>query len=303
SDLSAINNGIDSFIPEQKEYSINNGNVITIGLDTQTVFYQKNDFYTGQNIQVISDPKLNEFNALFLIPLIKKQMSKFNWGGNGATLSRLKRLQIMLPVNSDGNIDWIFMESFIKGIKQQVKPNIDFVPHKITDHRELEDVEWREFVVQDIATITGGRDIYSSERILGDTPYITSTALNNGIGYFISNNNNTLEKNCISINRNGSVGFAFYHNYYALYGNDVRKVRLNNGYNKNKHVSLFVTTILMKQKDKYSYSVKMGTKRLQRQKIMLPITPNDETDWIFMEQYMKRIENRKMKEVLSLKSV
>jgi len=300
---SAINNGIDSFIPEQKEYSINNGNVITIGLDTQTVFYQKNDFYTGQNIQVISDPKLNEFNALFLIPLIKKQMSKFNWGGNGATLSRLKRLQIMLPVNSDGNIDWIFMESFIKGIKQQVKPKIDFVPHKITDHRELEDVEWREFVVQDIATITGGRDIYSSERILGDTPYITSTALNNGIGYFISNNNNTLEKNCISINRNGSVGFAFYHNYYALYGNDVRKVRLNNGYNKNKHVSLFVTTILMKQKDKYSYSVKMGTKRLQRQKIMLPITPNDEPDWIFMEQYMKRIENRKMKEVLSLKSV
>ena len=38
---SDLNNGIDSFISEQKtRYNIDEGNVITIGLDTQTVFYQ-----------------------------------------------------------------------------------------------------------------------------------------------------------------------------------------------------------------------------------------------------------------------
>ena len=40
------------FVGNQSErYCMDNGNVITIGLDTQTVFYQPTSFYTGQNIQ------------------------------------------------------------------------------------------------------------------------------------------------------------------------------------------------------------------------------------------------------------
>jgi hypothetical protein len=45
---------------------------ITIGLDTQTVFYQKSDFYTGQNINIIRHKKLeNMYVALFVIGAIK----------------------------------------------------------------------------------------------------------------------------------------------------------------------------------------------------------------------------------------
>lgn len=83
---------------------------------------------------------------------------------------------------------------------------------------------------------------------------------------------------------------------YALFGNDVRKVRLKNGYNESRYISLFITTVLMRQKEKYSYSVKMGTKRLRQQKIMLPVNDKREPDWGFMEQYMKRMENRVMKQ-------
>lgn len=84
------NNGIDFFIGSQdNKFKQNNGNVITIGLDTQTVFYQSHSFYTGQNIQILSNESLNYFTCQFLIPLIKIQMKKFNWGGNGATLTRL----------------------------------------------------------------------------------------------------------------------------------------------------------------------------------------------------------------------
>lgn len=40
------------FVTEQPlHYKVDEGNVITIGLDTQTVFYQPASFYTGQNIQ------------------------------------------------------------------------------------------------------------------------------------------------------------------------------------------------------------------------------------------------------------
>lgn len=114
------NNGIDFYIGDQiSKYKIDKGNVITIGLDTQTVFFQTHEFYTGQNIQILSNNKLNYFNSHFLIPLIKRQMEKFSWGGNGATLTRLKRSKLMLPTNKNGQPDYDYMENYIKKIEYE----------------------------------------------------------------------------------------------------------------------------------------------------------------------------------------
>lgn len=86
-------------------------------MDTQTAFYQNNIFYTGQNIQILKNNQLNKYNAFFVIVELKKFMEKFNWGGNGATLTRLKRGKILLPIDSKGNPNWQFMEDYIKDIE------------------------------------------------------------------------------------------------------------------------------------------------------------------------------------------
>ena len=112
-----LNNGIASFVGIQQErYKMDGGNVITIGLDTQTVFYQPYSFYTGQNIQILYNDYLNEYIAKFLIPCIKYQINKLSWGGNGASLGRLKRMKIMLPATSDDKPDYEFMEQYIRNI-------------------------------------------------------------------------------------------------------------------------------------------------------------------------------------------
>lgn len=128
------NNGYDTFIGEQPKYSADKGNVITIGLDTQTVFYQKTAFYTGQNIQILEFDELNEYNAKFIIALLKKQMTKFNWGGNGATLTRLKKTKIMLPKNEQGNPDFVYMENYIRVLEnQKLKQYLQYKKLKTTD--------------------------------------------------------------------------------------------------------------------------------------------------------------------------
>lgn len=91
---------------------------------------------------------------------------------------------------------------------------------------KLESKEWKPFYIEEICDISSGCDIYDSERVSGNVPYITSSAVNNGIKYFVGNENGTLESNCISVNRNGSVGYSFYHSYPALFSNDCRKLRL-----------------------------------------------------------------------------
>lgn len=153
----------------------------------------------------------------------------------------------------------------------------------------LESKTWDAFFIEDVAEIISGRDIYEKERIDGLVPYITATANNNGIGYFVANNNETLESGCLSVNRNGSVGYCFYHPYKALYGNDTRKLRPKKN---NRYISLFISMCITKQREKYGYGYKMGTGRLKRQRILLPVDTNNNPDWAFMEAYMKQKEQQ-----------
>ena len=114
------NNGIDSFVGKQPKYKTDNDGVITIGLDTQSVFYQQYEFYTGQNVQILSNRSMNLYVASFMIPLIKNQLKKFNWGGNGATLGRLKKIRLMLPATPDGSPDYNFMEQYMREKEQKL---------------------------------------------------------------------------------------------------------------------------------------------------------------------------------------
>jgi hypothetical protein len=97
--------------------------VITVGLDTQTAFYQPVDFYTGQNVQVLSSGNINRYTALFIVPQLKDLMKKFNWGGNGATLTRLKRSKVLLPITNDGKPDYSYMESYAQNIEAKQLSN------------------------------------------------------------------------------------------------------------------------------------------------------------------------------------
>ena len=153
----------------------------------------------------------------------------------------------------------------------------------------LESRCWNAFFIEDVAEIVSGRDIYEKERLDGHVPYITATANNNGVGYFVANSNDTLERGCLSVNRNGSVGYCFYHPYEALYGNDTRKLRLKRN---NRYVALFISLCITKQREKYGYGYKMGTGRLKRQRILLPVDASDNPDWAFMEAYMKQKEKQ-----------
>lgn len=143
--------------------------------------------------------------------------------------------------------------------------------------------KWKAFKISDICSVSSGCDIYDAERIIGNNPYITSSAQNNGIKYFVSNINGSYDAGAISVNRNGSVGYAFYHKYYALYSNDCRKIKLKCG--NSDATSLFLTNQIMLQKNKYNYGYKMGTSRLKKQYIMLPVDDKGNPDYEYMEQY------------------
>lgn len=296
-------NGVTGFVETNGKFKIFKGNAIvfvmtgegSVGLSV----YKKEDFVPSSNVFVGYSSVLNRWNGLFLVTAINNGADRYNYG----YIRNEKRLfneKILLPVNSDGLPDWQFMEDFMKQIERdKISAVLSYYNNSLNNNGLRGGVErwipskscWAAFAIQDVCEIVSGQDIYERERIAGNTPYITSTANNNGIGYFISNQNTTLEKDCISVNRNGSVGYAFYHPYHALFGNDTRKLRPKY---LNKYTSLFLTACIEKQRIKYGYGYKMGTGRLKKQKILLPVDASNQPDWINIERFMQQMELEKI---------
>lgn len=109
-----LNNGILKFVCEQGIEKLNPGNVITIGVDTQTVFYQKQAFYCGNNVLSLSSENVDQYIGVFIVGILDQIVKKKYNYGYGATLTRIKNLEIPLPITSDGKPDWEFMSDYIK---------------------------------------------------------------------------------------------------------------------------------------------------------------------------------------------
>ena len=294
------NNGIMSFV-EKKDKWTTKGNCIVFICDGQGSvgysIYKKEDFIGSTTLKVGRSEHLNRYTAQFLVSALDKNRPMYSYGYK-RNENRLLNESIMLPAAENGQPDYVFMEQYIRERENKLKQTyIDFVNLELEmPLTKLAEKKWKEFFISDICYISSGRDIYDSEREEGDVPYITSTASNNGIKYYVSNTNETLEENAISVNRNGSVGYSFYHKYKALYSNDCRKLKLKQC--RNEFVALFITNQITQQKDKYNYGYKMGTGRLKKQMIMLPITNDGSPDYEYMEQYIKAIMIGKYKKFL-----
>ena len=251
------NNGINLFVSDEQnsKYQKDAGGVITIGLDTQTVFYQPQEFYTGQNIQILKNEKLSKYSSLFIIPLLKIQMEKFNWGGNGATLTRLKRTRIVLPIDLKGKPNWKFMEDYIKQeMKVQSGKVASYYENKLMklgfELLDL-DVEWKEFWMEDILDIKPGVRLTKADQIDGNIPFIGASDANNGVTEFVENTNKSLDSNVLGVNYNGSVVENFYHSYDCIFSDDVKRIKFKKSEYGDEFTYLFLKQMILSQKNKY----------------------------------------------------
>lgn len=301
-----LNNGINMFVSERQlcGHNIDDGNVITIGLDTQTVFYQERQFYTGQNIQILKNEYLNKNIASFIIPLLKLQLRKFNWGGNGATLGRLRRSNVILP-SKNGKPDYEFMQKYVLNNKEkQNQKLIRYYQQKIDniileeDISSLENVEWKEFRIGEICDIKSGLRLTKKNQQDGSIPFIGASDSDNGVTGFISNINDSMDKNLLGVNYNGNVVHSFYHPYTCIFSDDVKRLHLKKKNLENKETYLFIKQIILQQQEKYAYGYKFNTSRMKRQIILLPVDDAGSPNWAYMESYIKNIEAKQIRKIL-----
>lgn len=307
------NNGQRGFINEDEAF-LNEGNTIAFGQDTATMFYQEVPYFTGDKIKILKakDKRFNKNNAQFFISTMKNSFSTFSWGASSFSIDTIKKQKLSLPLSSNNDIDFNFIESLISALEAEHITKLDkyllangFKDNSLTSEelkalKDFEKLKWKNLSIVDVFEVKNTRNILSRNIIenSGDTPYLCASAENNAVSSYITFEKNYLDKgNCIFI---GGKTFVVSYQEKDFYSNDSHNMvlYLKDKLNRNKLNQLYLATCIYKSLNhKYSWGDSISNKKIQNDMISLPIK-NGIPDFEFMKSFISAIQKLIIKDLV-----
>lgn len=302
----SVNNGVKGYINESEEF-LNEGNTISFGQDTATMFYQENPYFTGDKIKILKSKhiKFNKINAQFFISSMANTFASFSWGSSSFSTKIIENQKIYLPAK-DGKIDFDFIESFIAELELErirklddyLKAN-DLKSYTLTADEqkvltEYKNFKWQLFNLEKLfGKATRGKRLKSEDRILGTLPFVTAGEADEGVSAFIGNNVHIFSENTVTIDMFGS---AKYRNY--KYGGDDH-IAVVHTQDLPKLASVFVTTAIHKTSynGQFNYGRNFYAKDADLLSIYLPVKDKN-PDYKLMETLISAIQKLVIREVV-----
>ena len=290
------NNGITAFVDNTNKSL--DSNVLGVNYNGSVVenFYHPYEAIFSDDVKRLhlKEVENNKYICLFIKQSLLKQKAKYQYGYkfNG---ERMKRQYIMLPSTPEGTPDYTFMEEYMRQKEQTILAKYKAHISNVLDNQSVigggksSNVNWKEFYFTDVFTeIQRGKRLKRADHSNGKMPYVSSTALCNGVDGFVGNTESVnIFSNCITIANSGSVGSAFFHSYEFVASDHVTKLQ-----NKevSKYAYLFMLPIINRLAEKYSFNREINDKRIKRERFVLPATPEGTPDFAYMDAYMRNIE-------------
>lgn len=126
----ALNNGVRGYINEDEQF-LNEGNTISFGQDTATMFYQEKPYFTGDKIKILKSKNnnFNKNNGLYFISTMTKSFSSFSWGGSSFSIKIIGDQKVKLPIKNKLP-DYKIMETLISAIQKMVIKDVVLYANK-----------------------------------------------------------------------------------------------------------------------------------------------------------------------------
>lgn len=299
--------------------NLNESGVWSLGLLQMDFFYRRKKWYAGQFVRkIIPKFDLTESSILFFSTILNQQKK--------VLLSVLVRnvdetfnnLQIQLPLKDNAlafsnpcdnikNIDFDFMESFIRELEEErirelnaylLATGLKDYALSAEEEKALEafkTVKWREFEFKQIFNnIKQGRRLKKEDQKEGTIPFVMSGTTNTGVVGYISNPVASFPSNSITVD---IFGNTFYRNFDFGAGDDTG-VYWNDKENYSKDEMLFFTAAMGKSLfGKFDYGNKLRSSQSFDIKMQLP-TKNNKPDYATMETFIKAVEKLVIKDVV-----
>lgn len=298
----AENNGVSARVKLIEGIAPQKAGLISVagGGSVLSTFLQYEPFYSGRDLYVLeSKVEITNEAKLFITTVIEQNKYKYSYGRQAN--KTLPDILLKLPANCKGEPDYNFMDRYIKSL--YYKPLTTANKKDVSLSFDVN--EWKDFVLETLFDIKRGESLYITDSEKGDVPYASASAENNGISTHLNIKPNRLG-NCLSINYDGSVGDSYYHKEPFFASEKIVTATLK-GRTLTPCIALFIATIIMKEKYRFSYGRKWTVESsLKKSVIKLPVLHNADgtpytddiqqyskegyvPDWEFMENYIKSL--------------
>ncbi|HEY0323347.1 MAG TPA: restriction endonuclease subunit S [Pyrinomonadaceae bacterium] len=237
-------------------------------------FVQQREFYTAQNIKVLTPKKEMSLNEkIFYCKSI--ELNRFRYTSHGREANTTLDT---LPVPSEAPKEFLNIKVDLSKPAKSTTVLKEFF--------QLNTEYWQCFRYDQLFTIERGRGARVTDvKEEGRVAFITSTDLNNGLKGFVDSEA-AHPANVITVNRNGSVGEAFYQPKPFCSTEDVHVFVPK--FNLTPYIAMFLVALIKKEKYRYNYGRKWGLARMNESIIKLPIK-NGQPDFEFIENYIKSL--------------
>ena len=275
-------------------------------------FYQKDKYKMVTHARVFSlsplNFQLNDKRGLYLVAQFSFVSKLFSYG-NMASWQKIKGYNLSLPVLTNGEINWFYIESFVDEIikSRENKLNEFFEANGYSDctltadERQARDLfmtrshKMKEILLNRVFTLKGVKQSKCQSEIPSvayGIPYVVQSMNNNMCSrnverqWLIDNNEPPQEGNTIVL---GVTLPAI--SYQPLEFGASQVITARNP-NLNESVGLYFAAVLRKHMAKFSYQNKPGIQKYKELYLCLPVTNDGSIDYDFMECYVNALKKQ-----------
>ncbi len=266
------NNGVVGYIQKNEEHHLYPAGSITVSgwAGGMKAFVQVKDFYVRGRVKIlIPKIKLTLQQKLYYCCCFNANAYRYTYGRKSSG----ERFSDLLIPSINELPKWINTYSINK--LDTRNKNSSF---------KIDTLSWKAFKIRDVFECKTMKALDIKDFVPGNINYITRSALNNGNSGKCGNDEFINKGNCITIGAEGK--YAFYQEKDFVAGVKVYSLRNKN---LNKYNALFITTLLNKKVELYSYGRARILEKIREEEIKLPINDENKIDWNYMTSVIKKL--------------
>ena len=324
----SLNQGILQTTGFVNEENINPAGTWSLGLLQMDFFYRNKPWYAGQFVRKIV-PKITipENAILFFQTLLNLQKPILLQVLVRHVDETFRNTKIHLPQMQDGNIDFDFMESFIRELEEERIRELEeerirelsayltvsgLSDTKLSDREEavllhFKDFQWEEFKIGDLYTkvelnnkkFDKRRDTRSEQSEEFSLPVVNAKHGDNGIMFYGSKDIFDSVEMTIDIVQNGAVATGDVYPQPQKTGVlwDAYLIKATNHCDSRLSLFFMAASIRKSIKLKFSYEFKATWDRVQEEYVYLP-TKDGTPDYDSMETFISAVQKLVIKDVV-----
>ena len=237
---------------------------------------------------------------LFFLSTVIQRCVKDHFGyDNKCTWDKVKHETILLPVDKTGQPDWAYMESYMANLEAKVAESLTMLQAaKDAEKKKVDTREWGEFRVGELFDIKHPAARSEKKYCEGEINYVSSGAFNNGVANKLMPLPNELldRGGCITVSPLDGSSFYQEEDFLGRGGSGASISILYNSH-LNKNNALFICSVIRSSANGFGYTDLLNGENLKSLTIKLPVDKTGQPDWAYMEEYMRKVEERVKKTI------